>query len=443
MNAVIKSITSGSIAAETIISPGDILRKINGNVINDVLDYMYYSYDEQLLLELTGTGGKLKLIRLRKPEGTDIGLEFETFLMDKERSCVNKCIFCFMDQLPRGMRETLYYKDDDIRLSFLQGNYITLTNLTENDIERIIRLRISPVNVSIHTMDPALRCYMMGNANAGAGVEVLRRLAGAGILLNCQIVCCPGVNDGRELSNTIEELIALGDGIKSVSVVPIGLTAHRDDLTELRPFDRELALQTVGQVERYSEECLNKRGSRVFWCADELYMLAELDLPSNEYYEEYPQLENGVGMMRSFITEFEEALTGQGDGSCAPVKSGAQEPSPCPAVVTGVLAHKYIANLIKTAEEKYDTILGEVHAVRNEFFGGGVTVSGLVTGGDIIKQLQGKITGTKLLIPRNMLRHNENVFLDDVTVPELSAALGIPICVTETNGADFLNALLS
>ena len=459
MNAIVKTITPGSPAAKKKIAPGDALCKINGETITDVLDYEFQSYDSRLKLEFTCPDGKIKLIELRKPEGADLGIEFETYLMDNERNCENKCIFCFIDQLPKDMRKTLYYKDDDVRLSFLQGNYVTLTNLSHKDVERIIKLRISPINVSIHTLDPELRSYMLGGERGGTGIDTLKKLANAGITLNCQIVCCPGINDGWELSKTIEGFIELGSGIKSVSVVPVGLTKHRQGLTELQTFTKELALQTTQQVEHYGEKCLKSRGSRVFFCADELYMMAELELPANDFYEDYPQLENGVGMMRLFITEFEEALNECRMQNAECKINGRREPkrectlhnavqdeqlSPCSKVslVTGVLAQPYLIKLLNTATKKYDTINGEVYAIENKFFGESVTVSGLITGGDMIEQLKGKHLGTKLLIPQNMLRHGEDVFLDDVTVKDVSEALGINIRVVKQDGADLVCAIL-
>jgi len=432
MSAIVKSIVPGSPAVRTIIRPGDVLRKINGNVIGDVLDYKYHSYERRLTLELSGADGRMKLVRLTKPEGADIGLEFETYLMDGQRSCANKCVFCFIDQLPPDMRETLYYKDDDVRLSFLQGNYITLTNLTRRDIDRIVKLRISPINVSVHTLNPELRNFMLGNKNAAVGIESLKTLAAAGIMLNCQIVCCPGVNDGAELARTMEGLFALGECVNSVSVVPVGLTKYREGLAQLSPFDCERALKTVRQVEDFSKICLEKRGSKVFFCADEFYIKAGLELPPFEFYEDYPQLENGVGMMRLFISEFEDELA-----NLPPVQSHEAF-----SIATGVAASKYLTNLLYTAVEKYGNIQGEAYAVKNNFFGDGVTVSGLITGGDMISQLKGLELGSRLLIPRNMLRSGEDVFLDDVTVSELSKALCVPVRVVEQDGTDFLHAIL-
>ena len=436
MNAIVKSIVPGSPASGTIISPGDVLRRINCELINDVLDYEFHSYDRRLVLEFASTDGNIKLIKLTKPEGVDLGLEFDRYLMDKERSCANHCIFCFIDQMPAGMRETLYYKDDDFRLSFLQGNYVTLTNLSRKEIERIIKLRISPINVSLHTLDPELRSFMLGGKKGGCALDSFRALVNAGIMLNCQIVCCPGINDGRELSRTIERLMELGGHINSVSVVPVGLTKYREGLFELRPFDEELALQTIRQVESYGEKCLKSRGSRVFFCADEFYMLTGLDLPDDAFYGDYPQLENGVGMMRLFISEFEEALEKRsvsGDEVIEPLRF---------SLVTGTLAYQYLTNISKKVIEKYGTICCDIYAIRNDFFGESVTVSGLVTGGDILAQLKGKDLGSKLLIPRNMLKHREDVFLDDVAVADLSIALGVPIRIVEQDGADLLRALL-
>jgi len=455
MDAVVVSVQPGSPASGTIIKPGDTLRKINGSRVVDVLDYMYLSYDRRLILELSGTDGKMKLVRINKPEGTDVGLEFDTYLMDNERSCANKCIFCFIDQLPGGMRKTLYYKDDDVRLSFLQGNYVTLTNLSQSDINRIIERRISPINVSVHTLDPELRAFMLGTKDGAAGIGALHAFAGAGITLNCQIVCCPGINDETELLRTMEELYALGPCVNSVSVVPVGLTKHRQGLPQLRPFDLEHAFRTIRKVEDFSVGCLRERGMIMFFCADELYIRAGIALPPDEFYEEYPQLENGVGMMRLFITEFEEALCkfeirnpefGVGGGTDTfgnrNPEFGACGDRDDFTIVTGVAAGEYLTNLLKTASEKCGKIPGKVISVRNDFFGDSVTVSGLVTGGDIIAQLRGRDLGSRILIPQNMLRRGQDVFLDDITVPELSERLGVDVRIVKQHGADFLSALM-
>ncbi|MCL2153230.1 MAG: DUF512 domain-containing protein [Oscillospiraceae bacterium] len=464
MNAIVKSVLPGSSASKTIISSGDILRRINGYSINDILDYRYHSYGTRLMIELTGMGGRIKLVRLNKQEGADIGLEFETFLMDRERSCANKCIFCFIDQLPKGMRKTLYYKDDDVRLSFLQGNYITLTNLSKQDIERIIKLRVSPVNISIHTLDPQLRAFMLGIKDGAAGIDAFLELARAGISINCQIVCCPGINDGEQLRRTLRELFKLGPCVNSVAVVPVGLTKHRQGLAELRSFGSELALETVALVNEFGEMSLQKRGVRGFYCADELYIKAGLELPPNSYYEQYAQLENGVGMMRLFIAEFDDALARLRVRRATPRNSCGRKTRTLEArrfagtylgrlplnvkhskftIVTGVAASKYLTELLKSYSEKCGKINVKVCTVRNDFFGESVTVSGLVTGGDIIKQLIGRDLGSRLLIPQNMLRHGGGVFLDDITVAEVSEALGVDVRIVKQNGADLLRAIFA
>jgi putative radical SAM enzyme (TIGR03279 family) len=434
MNAIVKSITSKSPASGTIISPGDALLKINGSKIHDVLDYMFFSYEKRLLLELINPSGKLKFVKIIKPEGADIGLEFETYLMDEERSCANRCIFCFIDQLPKGMRKSLYYKDDDVRLSFLQGNYVTLTNLQKSDLQRIIKLRISPINVSVHSTDPKLRAMMLGGKSKCDGIEALKELAEAEITLNCQIVCCPDVNDGSELDKTIRDLMSFGECINSVSIVPVGLTKHRDGLPYLRPFDKKLAFDTIKQADAFGEICHKNYGKRIFYCADELYLTAELALPDYEYYDEFYQLENGVGMMRLFISEFENELE-----NMPKVKS--YKPF---TIITGKSAAAELTNLLKTAQKVYDNIIGDVLTIKNDFFGDTVTVSGLITAGDIISQFKAKkqTLAQHILIPKNMLRAGEEIFLDDITVKQLAKELGVSVRIVAQDGADFLRAVL-
>ena len=433
MNAVVKAIAPGSPAEKAMIKPGDTLRKINGNIIGDFLDYKFHSYESRLLVELKNARGKLKFVRLRKSEGADLGIEFDTFLMDDERSCVNKCIFCFIDQLPKGMRKSLYYKDDDVRLSFLQGNYITLSNLTDYDVKRIIKLNISPINVSIHSTNPKLRAFMLGGRRKDTGLKAFKALADANITLNCQIVCCPGINDGRHLDETMLYLLKLGFCINSVSIVPVGLTKHRANLHELRTFDKQSAIRTIAQVDKLGDYCLKKRGRRVFYSADELYIKAGLALPSDEYYDDYPQLENGVGMMRLFMTEFIDELE-----NMPKLHSDTDF-----LIITGKTAAPYLTQLLNSAREKYDTLKGDVFAVENDFFGNTVTVSGLITGGDILNQLGGRgELAPKIIIPRNMLRSGEEVFLDDVTVSQLGEKLGVCARVANQDGADLLRAML-
>ena len=432
MPAVVKTILPDSPADNTIIKPKDILLTINGNEINDILDYKFFSYDSKLSLEFVDENDEYKYVTLNKSEGENPGIEFESALLDTQHFCENNCIFCFIDQLPQGMRESLYYKDDDLRLSFMQGNYITLTNLSGRDINRIIKMRISPINVSVHTLEPRLRCNMLRNKKAANAIGHFFKLAEAGIILNCQIVCCPGINDGLMLNRTLKKLFRLGPAINSVSIVPVGLTKHRDRLVPLTPFDRELALDTIHQVERVARMCYVERGERVFYCSDELYALAGLKLPSNNFYEDYPQLENGVGMMRLFITEFlDEAKKSR-------YHNKYMEPF---SIATGELAAPYIIKLIKFYNKTYSQIPATVYVVKNDFLGRSITVSGLITGNDILSQLKGKNLGSKLFIPKNMLRSGENVFLDNMSVSDLSSALSIPVKVVDTNGAEFLRAI--
>ena len=432
MHRAVKAVLPGSPAAKTMIAPGDILLKINDCKINDVLDYRYHSYEKNLVLLLCSSNGKHKVVRLKKKDGEDIGIEFESYLMDKERSCVNKCIFCFIDQLPSGMRASLYYKDDDFRLSFLQGNYVTLTNMSEAEIERVCDLRVSPINVSVHTTNHELRKMMLGGRNVSSGLDALVAFSKAGITLNCQIVCCPGINDGAELDKTIMDLINLGDNVKSVSVVPVGLTKHRDGLPLLRSYERTTAGKIILQVDDYAGLCLKRRGSRVFYCADEFYKIAGLELPPYEYYEDFPQLENGVGMLRLLLSEFD-----------AEFKRKPQLSSDEPfTLVCGEAASADLTKLLNLTKSVYDKINGNIRVIKNCFFGNTVTVSGLLTGRDIIAQLSGRELGSRLLIARNMLRSGDDVFLDDVSVSEVSMHLGVEVRIVEQSGNALLHAFL-
>jgi len=428
MKQIISSVTPGSPASGRRIYPGDELIGINGHKIHDVLDYTYYSYDSDLLIELVGGNGKLRFVRISKAEGQDPGLNFETYLMDRPMACANKCVFCFIDQLPPGMRETLYFKDDDARLSFLQGNYITLTNLSDREMERISSLKVSPINVSVHATDPGIRCRMLGNRTAGKLMDRMRMLSSHGVIMNCQIVCCPGFNDGEVLQRTMTDLTALYPSVPSVSVVPVGLTKYREGLEPLTPFDPESAAALLDQVEEYGNRCLDRCGSRIFFPADEFYIKAERELPPDDWYEGYPQLENGVGMLRLLITEFEETV---GNISAEPVPFTA---------ATGVSAYPYIRTLLERARTLCPEADGIVLPVENRFFGSSIDVAGLLTGRDIAEQLKGKIHGTRLLIPRNALRHGDRVFLDDVTVEDLERELNVSIRIVEQDGADLAAA---
>ena len=412
---------------------GDALVAINGHEIEDVLDYRYWSYESRLTLTIRRPDGAERTVRVRKGEGEDLGLDFGEYLMDKPWGCSNRCVFCFIDQLPRGLRRTLYFKDDDARLSFLTGSYITLTNLSEREFERICALKISPINVSVHATNPELRARLMGNPKAADIMTPLKRLAEAGLTMNCQVVCCPGWNDGEELERTMRELAGLYPGVYSVSIVPVGLTKHREGLEPLRPFDAASAAVAIGRVEAFAAECLEEYGSRIFWCSDELYLKAGLEVPPDEYYEEYSQLENGVGLMRLLETEFMDALEG------VPSDAGTSAPF---TLATGVAAAPLLEKLLHTGHKKCDKINGRVHAVVNDFFGRTIDVAGLVTGGDLIAQLRGLELGERVLIPHTMLRHGEGVFLDDVTLEEASAALGVPVVPVGGSGRELLDAML-
>lgn len=429
MENIIKSIDRGS-PLHRKAHVGDAVIAINGNKIIDVLDYKFFAYDSRLKVLLRRPDGSEYEVAVRKSEGGDLGLEFESYLMDTPRSCANNCVFCFIDQLPKGMRRTMYFKDDDARLSFLLGNYITLTNLSKREIERIIALHISPINVSVHTTNPALRCKMLQNPRAGDSIETMRRFAAAGIVMNCQIVCCPGLNDGEELLRSMRDLEEMYPGVHSVSIVPVGLTRFREGLYPLTPYTKELAGETIDMVTAFGDECLKRHGTRIFFCGDELYIKAERELPPDEFYEEHTQLENGVGMIRLLETEFRSALM------------LSDEPDGVPfSIATGVSAAPYFEKLLGMAKEKYGTIKGQVYAIENDFFGRSINVTGLITGQDLIRQLKGRELGERLLISQNMLRREEMDFLDDVTLEQASKELGVPIYPIEQDGFALWDAM--
>ena len=409
---------------------GDSLVSINGSRIVDVLDYKFFAYDCSLSLVLRRPDGTEYSLHVDKAEGGDLGVEFESYLMDRARSCANNCVFCFIDQLPPGMRPTMYFKDDDARLSFLLGNYITLTNLSKREIQRIIDLHISPINVSVHTTDPELRCRMLRNPRAGESIEVMRRLARSGIRMNCQIVCCPGLNDGAALDRTMRELEEMYPGVHSVSIVPVGLTRFRDGLYPLTPFTPEHAAETIAQVTRFSELCLEKHGTRIFFCGDELYLKAGIELPPDEFYEEHTQLENGVGMIRLLETEFRSALKLSDGVDGVPF-----------SIACGTSAAPFFEKLVAMARERYPELDGRVYAIENDFFGRSINVSGLVTGGDLIAQLRGRELGRRLFISQNMLRREEMDFLDDVRLEDAVLALGLPIYPIEQDGFALFDAI--
>jgi len=432
MPQIICTVEPGSPAHKAGLRPGDELIAINGNLIRDVLDYRYYCENRALLIEYR-RDGVLHLHRIRKGESQPLGLDFETYLMDKPRSCVNHCLFCFIDQLPRGMRDTLYFKDDDARLSFLQGNYITLTNLSRRERERIMALRISPINVSVQATDPEVRCRLLGNPHAGDCYAIMQDFAKAKIHMDCQIVVCPGINDGDCLQKTMEDLAALYPEVSSVSVVPVGLTRHREGLYPLTPVDRDIARAILDRVNAFGEHCKATLGSRIFCCGDELYRKAELEVPDWDYYEGFPQFENGVGMLRSLEDEFADALA----------KQPAVTDTPDFSVATGGAALPLFTKLLQILRDSCYHINGTVYGIENRFFGPSVNVAGLLTGQDLIAQLKGKPLGSRLLISVSMLRYGGDVFLDDTPLAAVSEALGVPVIPVANDGEAVLRAFLN
>lgn len=428
---VIKSVDPHSPAKRAGVRSGETLLEVNGHRIIDVLDYKYYTYDARLTLTLREGSGGERTVRVSKEPGEDLGLNFEEYLMDSARSCANHCIFCFVDQLPKGLRETLYFKDDDARLSFLMGNYITLTNLSDREVQRICDLHVSPVNVSVHAADPALRSMLLGFPDGGRGLRIMERFAAAGIVMNCQIVSCPGINDGPALQHTMEWLADLWPQVNSVSVVPVGLTKHRQGLYPLKPYTAPTAAAVVDMVEAFAARCCREKGSSVFWCSDELYLRAERPIPPDEFYEEYTQLENGVGMMRLLRTEFDSAFS-LAEETAVPVSAF--------STACGVDIAPWLRDIVDTAAKKCHT-KGTVYPIVNRFFGETITVSGLITGGDLIDQLRGKELGERLLLPVNMLRHGEDVFLDDVTLVDVERELGVRVRTVKQDGFDLCDAI--
>ena len=431
MSTIITSVDRHSPAERAGITPGEQLLTINGHQIIDVLDYRFYGYDTDCCLELREPAGTVRTVSLRKPEGRDLGLNFDTVLMDDMRSCANHCIFCFVDQMPPGMRKTLYFKDDDARLSFLQGNYITLTNLTDREAQRIIDLRISPINVSVHTTDPQLHCTMLGNKNALRSLDYIRAFCKAGIVMNGQIVVCPGWNDGDQLRRTLRDLTEMQ--FSSCSLVPVGITKYRQGLAKLRPVDAATAAEIIDIADEYGRENLERFGTRRFFCADELYLRAGRPLPRAEYYEGYRQLENGVGLMRSLEDDFLAGLATVD----VPVRF-----SPF-TIATGTAAAPLLRGLVQRAQADYPGLRGQVIAVENDFFGHTIDVAGLLTGQDISAQLRGRDLGDRVLIPIHMMRHGETVFLDDYTVERLSRELGVPVQVVDEDGFALVDAMFA
>ena len=417
----VKDVEKGSYAQKAGFCAQDVIVSVNSNDITDVLDYRYYTTDKKLPFSVLRKGEPIEVKITKKDEYDEVGLEFETYLMDKQHSCKNGCIFCFIDQNPKGMRESIYFKDDDSRLSFFFGNYVTLTNFSDCEVDRIIKMRISPINISVHTTNPDLRVKMMKNKNAGSSLSYIDRFADGEIEMNCQIVLCKGINDGKELERSLKDLCAYHPYVKSVAVVPAGLTAHRKGLFPLDMFDAKDSKKVIELIDAVGEQNLEKYGERLCYASDEWYIKAGLELPCKEYYEEYPQIENGVGMIRSMDTEIDEEIEYLcGEGFKVEEKRSI-------SVVTGEAAYDFIKKSVEKITDKWYNISCNVYKAKNLFFGGGVTVAGLLTGSDLLTALDGKELGDALYIPSVMLRHEGDKFLDDITLEELSQKLGVPV----------------
>lgn len=428
----ISQVKEGSIAWELELEPGDELISINGETIEDVFDYYYLVNDEYIELLVRKPSGEEWELEIEKEFEEDLGIEFENSLMDEYRSCRNKCVFCFIDQMPPGMRETLYFKDDDSRLSFLQGNYVTLTNMSDHDIDRIIHYHLAPINISFQTTNPKLRCKMLNNRFAGDIFPKVQRLFEAGIEMNGQIVLCKGLNDKEELERSIRDLTQYLPHLRSVSVVPVGLSKYRDGLYPLEPFTKEEAEQVIATIESWQKKIFPEYGVHFIHASDEWYLLARRELPEEERYDGYLQLENGVGMLRLLDTEVTEVLKDK------PSDNRKRKIS----FATGKLAYPYIRRYADKVNEKFPHIEIQGYEIRNDFFGERITVSGLLTGQDIMKQLADEDLGECLLLPCNLLRSGEDVFLDDKTVGEIETALNVPVQIVDETGADFVAAIL-
>lgn len=431
MAVTIESLEKNSPAARLGLQPGDSLVTIDGHEINDMLDYEFYTARTSFSLDAL-CSGEQRAFSVKKEEYRPFGCNFKTYLIDKQHTCCNKCIFCFVDQMPPGMRDTLYFKDDDERLSFLYGNYITLTNLSQKEADRIAAMRISPINISVHTVDPEMRVKMMINRFAGETLRYIDQFAAAGIEMNFQIVLCPGWNDGAYLQQSLEKLSSYYPAARSIAVVPIGLTKYREDLPHIDPLTGESAAATIDQIEAVGRANLEKYGERLVYPSDEFFLLAKRPIPDAEYYGDYSQLENGVGMMRLLEEEFDAALA-KSRRKWLPFKAD---------LVTGEASYGLLCTLAEKCMKKNPGLRLQVHCIKNEFFGGNVTVTGLVTGRDLLAQLEGKLISRRLLLPRVMLRAEKDLFLDDVHVDDVAKKLNVGVRVTESDGADLLDAML-
>ena len=425
-------IEPGSIAEEAGIKPGDAILEINGKKINDILGYMYYSREEEITLKIEKTNGEIEIIEIENPDYEDLGMEFEYPLLSEPKHCRNKCVFCFIDQLPKGMRETLYFKDDDSRLSLLHGNYVTLTNLNDEEIKEIAGLHISPINISVHSTDKTCRELLFGHKKSGDIMARMKFFAESGITMNAQIVLCKGINDGENLKKTLEDLCSLYPAVYSVSVVPVGLSRYREGLYPLEPFNKEDAKEVIDTISKIQKKMYKAHGSRVIYIADEFYLKAEMEIPDAKAYEDFPQIENGGGLIAYLKDEFYDALKDLN------IKEKNREVS----VVTGVAAYPFICSLCSELEKKVKGLKVNVYKIINNFFGENITVTGLLCGCDLKDQLKGKPLGEELIVSKSMLRAGEDILLDDVTVDELEKFLNVKIKSVYNDGYEFIDAIL-
>lgn len=432
---LIKAVDPGSIAEELMLEPGDRLLEINGNKVSDIFDYQYYVSNDSMVMLVEKSDGELWELEIEN-DYEDLGITFEKGLMSDYKSCCNKCIFCFIDQMPPGMRDTLYFKDDDSRLSFLQGNYVTLTNMKDQDIDRIIEFKLAPINISVHTTNPRLRCQMLHNRYAGSSLSKLDRLYQAGVPMNGQIVLCKGVNDGPELDRTIRDLSAYLPHMESVSVVPVGLSKYRDGLYPLQPLEKDDARAALEIIEHWQEILYQQHGSHFIHASDEFYILAGRPMPETDRYDGFPQLENGVGMLRLFDTEVDDELK----------RLNRKPPAEIPeelSIATGMLAYPYLQEQADKIMARYPFKKVRIYPVINNFFGESITVAGLLTGQDIIAQLKDQELGGRLLLPACMFKSGEDVFLDDITKEAVQKTLQVPVNIVKSSGQDFVRTILS
>ena len=430
MRNKVKKVLQYSIGEEVGVEPGDIVNSINGEAIKDILDYKFHMGDDFIVLQIQKPYGEIWDIEIEKEFGEDLGIEFEEGIMDEARSCHNNCMFCFIDQLPKGMRESLYFKDDDSRLSFLQGNFVTLTNMKDEDIDRIIRYRISPINVSVHTTDGELRKKMLNNRFADNLWERLKKLSEASITLNCQIVLCPGVNDGENLRKTVEDLYTLYPSVENVAVVPIGITKYREGLTKFDPYNKNGAQQQLNTVKKLQEKYIKEIGTPFVRLSDEFYVVAEETIPDKDFYRGFEQLEDGVGMIRMVREKFKETISNLNKNSKGSF-----------TLVTGQLAFKEFVTIKDEIMKINGKIDIGIKKIINNFFGETITVAGLITGSDIKDQLKKEEVKDYIIIPKNMLKADENIFLDDVSVQELEEFYGKKIIICEYTGEDLIEVL--